>query len=104
MLLIPGFFAGFLSLDISAELVIRILGMMLMFYGYFYIRSSMYPEKMINFYKWTIHTRSSAIIFLLAFYLLGFANPIIISFGVIELAGAIWTLIELKKVKIISEK
>lgn len=97
MLSIPGFFTSFLSLDKSASLVVRILGMLLVFYGYFYINSSRYPDKMLNFYKWTIHTRSSAIVFLTVFYLLGWCSPIIISFGVIELAGAMWTLFELKR-------
>ncbi len=96
----PGFLIGFLDLGTSNDIVIRILGMVLVFYGYFYMRSSREGKKYKNFYMWTVHTRSAAIVFLSIFVLLKLAPPIVIAFGAFELLGALWTLLELKKVKL----
>jgi len=52
---------------------------------------------MARFYIWTIHTRLSAIVVLSVFAVLGLAPPIIIAFGAVDLLGAIWTILELKK-------
>jgi len=51
---------------------------------------------MTEFFWWTVHTRMSAIVFLSALIIMEMAPPIVIVFGVIDLSGAIWTLIELK--------
>ncbi len=87
----------FLKLESSNDIVIRILGMLLVFYGYFYVRSSRDAKKYRNFYMWTVHTRSAAIVFLGSFVLLKLASPIIIAFGAVELLGALWTFLELKR-------
>ena len=52
---------------------------------------------MARFYSWTIHTRMSAIVVLSILAILGLAPPIIIAFGAIDLLGAIWTILELKR-------
>ncbi len=96
LLIFPGFLLNFVGLDISGSAVIRLLGMMLIFYGYYYIRAGISGKKMIGFFWWTIHTRFSAIVFLSALVLLNLAPTIIIAFGVVDLFGAIWTLTELK--------
>ena len=93
----PDFLIGFLDLGIANDIVVRILGMVLLFYGYFYVRSSWERGKYRNFYIWTVHTRSAAIVFLCIFVLFGLASPVIIAFGAIELFGVLWTLFELKR-------
>jgi len=82
-------------MDGPIDVVVRILGMTLVFYGYYYVRAGITGEKMISFFKWTIHTRMSAIVFLLVFVLLKLAPPIVLTFGAIEFLGATWTLVEL---------
>ena len=51
---------------------------------------------MIQFYKWTTHTRSGAILFLAFFTAMGWAHPLVIAFGIIDLAGAVWTHLALR--------
>jgi hypothetical protein len=88
-----------LGIGASASAAVRILGMVLIFYGYYYIRAGLAGEKMREFFWWTVHTRFSAIIVLSIIALLNLAPYIIIAFGAVELCGAIWTLIELKRSK-----
>ncbi len=52
---------------------------------------------MAMFYIWTIHTRISAIVVLSIFAMLGLAPPVIIAFGAVDLLGAVWTILELRK-------
>jgi hypothetical protein len=83
-------------MDAAGSAMVRLLGMMLVFYGYYYIRAGISGKKMTEFFWWTVHTRMSAIVFLSALIIMEMAPPIVIVFGVIDLSGAIWTLIELK--------
>jgi len=78
--LAPNILINFLNLGISNDIVVRILGMVLIFYGYFYVRASRHKKEMASFYSWTIHTRVSAIVVL-----------------AVDLLGAVWTLLELRK-------
>ncbi|MEA2016752.1 MAG: hypothetical protein U9O59_08675 [Actinomycetota bacterium] len=96
LLAFPGIILGIVCLDVSGSAVVRLLGMMLIFYGYYYIRAGISGKEMIGFFWWTVHTRMSAIIFLSALVLMNLAPPIIITFGVVDLSGAIWTLVELR--------
>jgi len=96
MLLFPDVILGIIGLDISGSVVVRLLGMMLVFYGYYYIRAGIAGSKMTSFYWWTVHTRFSAIIILSSLALFHLAPPVVIAFGVIEMLGATWTLIELR--------
>jgi len=96
ILLFPDIILGIIGLDTSGSVVVRLLGMMLVFYGYYYIRAGIAGSKMTGFYWWTVHTRFSAIIILSALALFHLVPPVVIAFGVIEMLGATWTLIELR--------
>ncbi|MBA7477250.1 hypothetical protein ES707_12654 [subsurface metagenome] len=52
---------------------------------------------MASFYSWTIHTRVSAIVVLSIFAILDLAHPVIVAFGAVDLLGAVWTILELRK-------
>ncbi|MDY0027581.1 MAG: hypothetical protein RBR58_01075 [Candidatus Humimicrobiaceae bacterium] len=97
LLVFPGILLNLAGIDMGGptNIVVRILGMTLVFYGYYYTRAGIVGEKMIDFFKWTIHTRMSAIVFLLVFVLLKLAPPVVLTFGAIEFLGATWTLSEL---------
>ncbi len=82
------------------DIVSRVLGMVFVLFAYIYIRSALDDgEGMAKFFMWTVHTRASVIVFLIIFAALGLTSPIIIVFGVIDLAAAIWTFWALRKDK-----
>ncbi|MFX1477315.1 MAG: hypothetical protein ACFFCI_04215 [Promethearchaeota archaeon] len=86
----PEFIYGMLALPTELVITSRVLGMVIIIIAYYYNRSSLNEEGMRNFYKWTVHTRASVIFFLILFVIFKLANPLIVVFGFIDLAGAIW--------------
>ncbi|MHA1932408.1 MAG: hypothetical protein ACW96X_07690 [Promethearchaeota archaeon] len=79
------------------DVVSRVLGMIFILLAYYYIRAAL--EEMKKFFMWTVHTRASIIIFLIIFAALSLTSPLIVLFGVIDLAAAIWTFWALRKDK-----
>jgi uncharacterized membrane protein YesL len=51
---------------------------------------------MIGFFRWTVQARAVVIVFFVAFVFLGWVKPVLIIFGAIDLAGAIWTFMALR--------
>jgi len=67
------------------------------FIGLYYVVAA--RNELTPFIRWTTYTRPNLIIFLAILVMLGMAEPIIILFGVIELAGAIWISMALRSDK-----
>ncbi len=76
---------------------IRAFGMLLLFLAFFCIQSA--RKEVTEYFRWTVYTRSSVIVFFTAFVLMGLANPILMLFGVIDLLAAIWTGLALRPSK-----
>jgi hypothetical protein len=88
-----------LAYPTSPDIVSRIIGMVFMFLAYLYIRAALDEEGMTKFFMWTVHTRALVIIFFSIFAALQLVNPLIIMFGVVDIAGALWTFWALRKDK-----
>jgi hypothetical protein len=73
---------------------IRVAGMLLLFFAFFCIQSA--RKELTEFFRWSVYTRASVIVFFTAFVLLGLVSPILILFGLIDLSGAIWTVLALR--------
>jgi hypothetical protein len=69
--------------------------MLLLFMGFFYVQSG--RHNLIPFFKWTLITRGTAFLFVLGFWLGGFASWIILLFWLGDLAGLLWTWHSLKQ-------
>ncbi|MGD2245980.1 MAG: hypothetical protein PVI11_05480 [Candidatus Aminicenantes bacterium] len=96
LVVIPNVLLRVFHVPETSEVWIRVVGMLIILIGYFYVRAAASKEGMTKFFQWTVHTRSAVFIFLIVFVLLNFVKPIIILFGVIELAGAVWTGLSLR--------
>ena len=81
------------------DVVSRVLGMIFLFLAYYFIRAALDEEGMKKFFMWTVQTRALVIIFLIVYVVLELVSPLIILFGVIDLAFAVWTFWELRKEK-----
>lgn len=91
LMVVPNALLAIFGLPETTEVWIRVVGMLVFLIGYYYIRASRNEKEMISFYRWTVHARSSVIIFFIIFVAFGFVKPILILFGVIDLLAAIWT-------------
>jgi len=96
LMVIPNVLLTIFTIPATTEVWIRVAGMLVFLLGYYYIRAARNEEGMTKFFRWTVHTRSSVIVFFIIFVALGFVKPILILFGVIDLLGAIWTGITLR--------
>jgi xanthosine utilization system XapX-like protein len=68
---------------------IRVSGMLAGFIGYYYVQVA--RQELAVFFPWSIHVRLSVIVILGAFALAGVLAPVLVLFGVVDFAGAIWT-------------
>jgi hypothetical protein len=76
---------------------IRAFGMLLLFLAFFCIQSA--RQEVEEYFRWSVYTRTSVIVFFTAFVLLRLINPALILFGLIDLAGAVWTGLTLRSSK-----
>lgn len=49
------------------------------------------------FFRWTVYVRSTIIVFFALFVLTGAAGPTLLLFGVVDLLGALWTGLALRR-------
>jgi hypothetical protein len=97
LVIAPNFLLSIFQIPPTTEVWIRVAGMLVLFLGVYYVlaaRADLRP-----FYAWTVPVRSTVILFLIAFVLLGYAPSQLILFGVIDLLGALWTLLALRASK-----
>jgi len=98
-LFVPEIMFVMLAYPTLPDIVSRIIGMVFLFLAYLYIRAALDEEGMTKFFMWTVHTRALVIIFFSIFAALQLVNPLIIMFGVVDIAGALWTFWALRKDK-----
>jgi phosphotransferase system glucose/maltose/N-acetylglucosamine-specific IIC component len=78
----------------TSEVWIRIVGVLALILAYNYAQAA--RKEMMDFFPWTIKARAVVIVFFVAFVFLGWVKPVLVLFGAIDLAGAIWTLMALR--------
>lgn len=78
----------------TSEVWIRILGVMLGILAFFYLMAV--REGIVSFYRWTVYTRLAVLPLFAAFVLLDMAPPVLLLFGVVDVAGALWTWLGLR--------
>jgi hypothetical protein len=93
--IIPNFVLSLLRIPPTDEVWIRILGMLVLFIGYYYVVAA--RKELKEFFNATIHVRLICFLFFLVLVLTKIAYPILIIFGIIDLIGSIWTTWALKK-------
>ena len=94
LLVAPNFLLGMFFLPSTNEVWIRVVGMLLLFLGFYYYQAA--RKEMTDFFQWTVYVRPTVIVFFAIFVLLGFASPPLVLFGVVDLLGAIWTGLALR--------
>jgi len=96
MIIFPQLVLRILSINTDAGVVVRFLGMVDVFMGYYYLRAGIGKDKLKSFYRLTIHTRFAAIVLLVLFVIVWNVNPIVILFGLIDTSGAVWTIVSMR--------
>lgn len=97
VLVTPNFLLGLFFLPATTEVWIRVVGILVIFLSFYYLMAA--RAEMAEFFRWTVYSRPTLIIFFTVFVLLGFARPPLILFGIVDLLGAIWTGLALRPQK-----
>jgi hypothetical protein len=95
LIVAPNIILSIFAVAETHEVWIRIVGLLMLIVGYLDFMAS--RNELLLFFRWTVAARLSVLVFLIAFVVLGFAPPILILFGAIDAAGAIWTAVCLRK-------
>lgn len=94
LLTIPNAFLGLFGIPPTTDVWVRVVGMLAVLLGYYY--SSAARSDLTPFLRWTVHARSSVLVFFLVFAALGLAPPILVVFGVVDALAAGWTALALR--------
>lgn len=95
VVLAPNFLLSLFHVPTTNEVWIRVVGMLVIFLGIYDIVAAKAEHTLLI--KWSIPVRFSVIVFFAVFVVAGLAPPVLLLFGAIDSAGAIWTWSALKK-------
>lgn len=85
----PGVLLRLLGLPPSDEIWIHVVGMLVAFLGFYYLRAA--AAGLSAFFAWTVPVRLSVPAFFAAFVALLSAPPMLLLFGLVDAAAAVWT-------------
>lgn len=91
----PNILLATVGMPETNEVWIHVLGVVVFGIGLYYV--FMAPSNHTLFLTLSIYVRASIFLWFVVFVLVGWAPPQLILFGVVDLAGAIWTYMALKK-------
>lgn len=90
----PGTFVKIFRFPEPDGLWIRVVGMLVLILGLYYSHAA--RAELRPFFTWTVIARSSVLLFFIAFVIADLAPPVLILFGVIDLAAAMWTFFAMR--------
>lgn len=99
ILLFPKLPLSILRLETGSEQSlawIRILGMLVLIYAYYYIRLSRAETTL--FFRLTVHTRALVPVVFAILILAGLLKPVLMLFALGDFLGALWTFLMLRQV------
>lgn len=95
LMIIPNTLLVFFGFHGTTEVWIRVIGVLACLFAFFDFQAARY--ELTDYFRWSVYTRSSVILFFIVFVLSGLSNSRLILFGSIDLIGAIWTALALRK-------
>ena len=95
LLLGPNSLLGLFAIPPTEEVWIRVVGMLVFLLGCYYLLAA--GRELTPFFRWSVYIRSTVIFFFTLFVLFDLAAPTLILVGAIDLLGAIWTSLALRR-------
>ena len=94
LLIAPNTMLTAFRLPPTDEVWIRVVGMLVGFLGMYYVSAA--RANLLPILELSVRARASVPLFFGAFVALGWASPMLLLFGAVDLAGAIWTFLALR--------
>ncbi len=95
LILIPNFVLSPFGFPPTSEVWIRVAGSLVAIIGWFFLIAA--RHELTPFFTATLFARPFLFLSLCAFVLFGLAPPQLILFGVVDLLGALWTFLALRR-------
>ena len=95
LLVAPGPLLAPFGLPAPQEVWVRVGGMVIAFLGVYYILAARHGLR--PFLAWTVATRSSVIVVFGVLVATGLGPAVLLLFGAVDLAGAVWTWAALRR-------
>lgn len=95
LLIAPNSLITLFGLPAANDVWIRVVGMLLVVLAVYDVQAA--RKEMTEFFRWSVVARASVIVFFSGFVVAGLVKPILLLFGGVDLAGAIWTQVGLSK-------
>ena len=95
LLVAPGPLLAPFGLPAPQEVWVRVGGMVIAFLGAYYMLAAKHGLR--AFMAWTVATRASVIAVFAVLVATGFGPAVLLLFGAVDLAGAVWTWAALKR-------
>lgn len=91
---IPAFVCQMLTLDAPQGVWVRITGMLFCILAYYCVCAA--SQEATAFIRWSVYSRPTTLLFLGAFAAAKLVQPVILIFGVIDVAASLWTALALR--------
>jgi hypothetical protein len=95
LLAAPNLVLGIVGIAATREVWIRVIGALVVAIGYYYLGAA--RGNVTAFHRWTVHGRTGAALCLIAFAALGWGDPMLVAFAAVDLSGALWTWMALRR-------
>lgn len=89
ILVVPNQFLAVFGLAPTSEVWIRVVAVLVLILGFYYVAAA--RGELRPFFRWSVPARASVILFFGAFVALGMTEPILLLFGAVDFAAAMWT-------------
>lgn len=89
LVIAPNTLFALVGIPPSTEIWSRVVGTLTVVLAFYFISSA--RQEVTPFFRWTIYARVFVFVSFTLYVLFGFAGPVLILFGAVDLLGAIWT-------------
>lgn len=94
LIIVPNFLLSIFLMPATSEVWIRVLGLTVVMLGVYAAVAARHES--VPFLEASVYTRLVVFIAFISFAVLGLASPMIVLFGVADLAGGMWTYFALR--------
>jgi len=93
LLIVPNTLITLFGLPETHDVWIRVVGMLLVLLAYYDIQAA--RRELTDFFRWSVIARATVIVFFAGFVIANLVKPILLLFGSVDLAAAVWTYLAL---------
>ena len=95
LVLVPNLLLGLFGIPSTSEVWIRVVGLLAFNIGVYYWYAAKSEAR--SFFLASVFVRAAVPAVFIAFVAMGLVSPLLILFGVVDLAGGLWTFVTLRQ-------